>query len=210
MLLLFEPRWTNLIFPDCSPPKPLSVRTDPFSKVNKWKSISVFCGKVLKCSFCFRTNLELDPELSEDGGELIYRFRGFRGQYKIRTSNENQGKILNEHQEVEQDSEFVIQLNWLKTFLFSLFQGMKIKKNYSVLMSIENINIRHLSHCKFVLLSPEMCVKLFFADLGLCKKIVSENCKATRAEIVKTMARSINAFKYWQQHRLENFLIFLQ
>ena len=67
--------------------------------------------KSLNFPFCFRTNLELEPELSEDGGELIYRFRGFRGQYKISSSNEDQGKILNEHLEVEQDSELVIQLN---------------------------------------------------------------------------------------------------
>ena len=86
-------------------------------------------------------------------------------------------------------------------------------RNWKIHLECKIFNLQRLrSRVKFVLLSPGMwrgmCVKLFFVDLGLCKKIVSEICKATRAEIVKTMARSSKAFKHWQQHRVENFLIF--
>jgi len=72
----------------------------------------MFAIKSINVAFCSRTNLEIEPELSEDDTELIYRFRGFRGQYKISTINEDHGKILNEHFEVERDIEFVIQMNW--------------------------------------------------------------------------------------------------
>jgi hypothetical protein len=53
----------------------------------------------------------VEPELSKDGTELIYRFRGFRGQYKVSAMVEEHGQILEKDLEVEQDSEFFLQLN---------------------------------------------------------------------------------------------------
>jgi len=61
--------------------------------------------------FILRTNLEVEPELSEDGTELIYRFRGFKGQYEVSATIEKHGQILDKHFEVEEDSEFFIQLH---------------------------------------------------------------------------------------------------
>ena len=48
----------------------------------------------------------MQPEVSEDGSELIYRFRGFRGDYKIQAIDPL-GKVLgllNEDLEVESDT----------------------------------------------------------------------------------------------------------
>jgi len=59
----------------------------------------------------FRTNMEVEPEISEDGTEMVYRFRGFRGQYQVSVTTENQRLMLDQHLEVEEDSEFFIQLN---------------------------------------------------------------------------------------------------
>ena len=48
----------------------------------------------------------MQPEVSEDGSELIYRFRGFRGDYKVQAIDPL-GKVLgllNEDLEVESDT----------------------------------------------------------------------------------------------------------
>jgi hypothetical protein len=55
--------------------------------------------------------MEVEPEISEDGTEMVYRFRGFRGQYQVSVTTENQRQMLDQHLEVEEDSEFFIQLN---------------------------------------------------------------------------------------------------
>jgi hypothetical protein len=54
----------------------------------------------------FRTNIEIQPELSENKSELIYRFRGFRGDYKVQAIDPL-GKVLgllNEDLKVETDT----------------------------------------------------------------------------------------------------------
>ena len=54
----------------------------------------------------FRTNIEVKPEVSENGSELIYRFRGFRGNYKVQAIDPL-GKVLgllNDDLEVESDT----------------------------------------------------------------------------------------------------------
>ena len=54
----------------------------------------------------FRTNIEVQPEVSDDGSELIYRFRGFRGDYKIQAIDPlgNALGLLNQDLEVESDT----------------------------------------------------------------------------------------------------------
>jgi hypothetical protein len=54
----------------------------------------------------FRTNIEVQPELSKDRSELIYRFRGFTGDYKVQVID-HLGKVLgllNEDLKVEADT----------------------------------------------------------------------------------------------------------
>jgi hypothetical protein len=52
------------------------------------------------------------PELSQDGSELIFRFRGFRGDYNVNVIDRN-GKLLGlfeKNFQVENDTEIILEI----------------------------------------------------------------------------------------------------
>jgi hypothetical protein len=62
--------------------------------------------------FTYRTNLELLPELSQNGSELVFRFRGFHGDYNINAVDRN-GKVLGifeQNFQVENNTEIMFEI----------------------------------------------------------------------------------------------------
>ena len=62
--------------------------------------------------FTYRTNLELLPELSHDGSELVFRFRGFHGDYNSYAVDGN-GRVLGTFEEnfqVENNTEIMFEI----------------------------------------------------------------------------------------------------
>jgi hypothetical protein len=61
--------------------------------------------------FSFRTNVELLP-FSQNGSELVFRFRGFHGDYNVNAVDSN-GKLLglfDQNFQVENDTEIIFEI----------------------------------------------------------------------------------------------------